>query len=122
MAAAVAEGDRARKQRDWQALGTANMLFHQAVGALAGSPRIDELMSDILAELRLVFYLMADPRRFHEPYLERNREILAAIDAGDGPLAERLLVKYLADSEHQLVTAYTKQVETTPPDPAAPAR
>jgi DNA-binding GntR family transcriptional regulator len=49
---------------------------------------------------------MADPRRFHEPYLERNKEILAAIEAGDGPRAERLLLKYLEDSEHQIVEAY----------------
>ena len=85
MVAAVTAGDLAMKEQDWRALGTANMMFHQAVGALADSPRVDELMRDILAELRLVFHTMADPRRFHEPYLERNKEILAAIEAGDGP-------------------------------------
>lgn len=106
MVAAVRAGDRAMKDQDWRALGTANMLFHQAVAALADSPRIDELMGNILAELRLVFHTMADPRRFHEPYLERNKEILAAIEAGDGPGAERLLLKYLDDSEHQIVEAY----------------
>ncbi|MFC4858646.1 GntR family transcriptional regulator [Actinophytocola glycyrrhizae] len=106
MAAAVAAGDAAMKEQDWRALGTANMLFHQAVAALSDSPRIAELMRNILAELRLVFHTMADPRRFHEPYLERNKEILAAIEAGDGPRAERLLLKYLEDSEHQIVEAY----------------
>jgi DNA-binding GntR family transcriptional regulator len=49
---------------------------------------------------------MADPQRFHEPYLERNKEILAAIEAGDGPRAERLMLKYLDDSEQQIVAAY----------------
>lgn len=104
--AAVTAGDVAMTKTDWRALGTANMMFHQAVGALANSPRVDELMRNILAELRLVFHTMADPRRFHEPYLERNKEILAAIEAGDGPRAERLLLKYLEDSEHQIVEAY----------------
>jgi DNA-binding GntR family transcriptional regulator len=106
MVDAVNAGDLATKNEDWRGLGTANMMFHQAVGALADSPRIDELMRNILAELRLVFHTMADPRRFHEPYLERNKEILAAIEAGDGPRAERLMLKYLEDSEQQIVTAY----------------
>jgi DNA-binding GntR family transcriptional regulator len=106
MVDAVTAGDLATKSEDWRGLGTANMMFHQAVGALADSPRIDELMRNILAELRLVFHTMADPRRFHEPYLERNKEILAAIEAGDGPSAERLLLKYLEDSEQQIVAAY----------------
>jgi DNA-binding GntR family transcriptional regulator len=106
MAEAVAAGDLATRNQDWRGLGTANMMFHQAVGAMAESPRIDELMRNILAELRLVFHAMGDPQRFHEPYLERNKEIMAAIEAGDGPRAERLLLKYLEDSELQIVTAY----------------
>lgn len=112
LAAAVAAGDDAVRTQDWRALGTANMMFHQAVGALAASPRVDELMRGILAELRLVFHLMADPRLLHEPYLERNREVLAALEAGDVPRAERLLYKYLDDSETVLVEAYTKRVES----------
>ncbi|WP_424235762.1 GntR family transcriptional regulator [Actinophytocola sp.] len=106
MVAAVKAGDAAMKEQDWRALGTANMLFHLAVAAIADSQRVDELMRNTLAELRLVFHTMADPRRFHEPYLERNKEILAAIEAGDGPRAERLLLKYLEDSEQQIVGAY----------------
>jgi DNA-binding GntR family transcriptional regulator len=106
MVDAVNAGDLAMKDEDWRGLGTANMMFHQAVGTLAGSPRVDELMRNLLAELRLVFHVMADPRRLHEPYLERNKEILAAIEAGDGPRAERLMLKYLDDSEQQIVSAY----------------
>ena len=106
LAAAVAQGDEAMRASDWRALGTANILFHQGIAALAGSPRVDELMRGVLAELRLHFHSMADPRRFHEPYLERNREILSVIGTGDGQAAERLLRKYLDDSEHQLVEAY----------------
>jgi DNA-binding GntR family transcriptional regulator len=106
MAKSVSQGEQAMKAADWRALGTANMVFHQAVAALAGSPRVDELMRGVLAELRLHFHSMSDPRRFHEPYLERNREILKVIETGDGPAADRLLHKYLDDSEHQLVEAY----------------
>ena len=108
VAAAIAEGEQARKQRDWQGLGTANMHFHQALTALAGSPRVDELMRGILAELRLVFHVMDDPRRFHEPYLARNRAVLGRIEAGDGPGAERLLGAYLDQAREQLVESYAQ--------------
>jgi DNA-binding GntR family transcriptional regulator len=106
MIKAVAAGDQAMKEEDWRGLGTANMEFHQAVGTLAESKRVNELMRNLLAEMRLVFHVMADPRRFHEPYLERNKEILTAVEAGDGARAERLLLKYLDDAEQQIVAAY----------------
>jgi DNA-binding GntR family transcriptional regulator len=109
VAAAVIAGEQATKRHDWQGLGTANIHFHQALTALAGSPRVDELMQGIFAELRLVFHVMADPRRLHEPYLARNREILGHIEAGDGPGAERLLSAYLDQAQKQLVDAYAKQ-------------
>ncbi|HEX2131098.1 MAG TPA: GntR family transcriptional regulator [Actinophytocola sp.] len=106
MAAAVAQGEEAVRGQDWRGLGTANMLFHQGITALAGSPRMNDLMRGVLAELRLHFHTVNDPQGLHEPYLERNREILSVIGTGDGPAAERLLRTYLQDSEHQLVAVY----------------
>jgi DNA-binding GntR family transcriptional regulator len=104
---AVEQGQRALDQQDWQALGTANIAFHEALVSLAGSPRLDELMRGVLAELRLVFHVMANPRWFHEPYLARNREILTTLADGNGAQAEQLLYTYLDDAERQLVDAYT---------------
>ncbi|WP_246257543.1 GntR family transcriptional regulator [Amycolatopsis anabasis] len=108
VAQAVEDGAQARRRQRWQDLGTANIHFHQALAALSGSPRVDELMRGIFAELRLVFHVMADPRRFHERYLVRNQEIAERLDVGDGPGAEKLLATYLDDAEHQLVEAYAK--------------
>ncbi|HET6499155.1 MAG TPA: GntR family transcriptional regulator [Amycolatopsis sp.] len=103
---AVEAGMDAAKRQNWQEMGTANLRFHEALTALAGSARADELMGGLLAEMRLVFHVMGDPERFHEPYLARNKEILEALRAGDGPGAERLLADYLDDAEHQLLDAY----------------
>jgi DNA-binding GntR family transcriptional regulator len=103
---AVADGERALREARWRDIGTANMRFHGALARLAGSPRIDELMTHVLAELRLVFHVMKNPRAFHEPYVARNREILAALEASDGATAEKLLASYLDDAEAQLVSAY----------------
>lgn len=107
IAAAVDQGQQALDQQDWQALGTANIRFHQEIVAVAGSPRIDELMRGVLAELRLVFHVMDNPRWFHQPYLSRNREILGTLEEGNGTDAATLLAAYLDDAEQQLVAAYT---------------
>lgn len=106
VAEAVDDGDRAAKQESWRDLGTANIHFHQAIAALGGSPRIDELLQGIFAELRLVFHEMVDPREFHEPYLERNHRLLDLLRAGDFPAAEAKLSDYLDFAERQLVEAF----------------
>lgn len=73
---------------------------------LAGSARTDELMRGVLAELRLAFHVVDDPKRLHQPYLIRNREILEALRSGERNGAVRLLTDYLDDSRRQLVDAY----------------
>ena len=93
MRQAVADGEQAAADGRWPEVGTANMRFHQAIVALAGSPRLDEFMRQVTAELRLAFHVMDNPRAFHEPYLHRNRELAALIEAGDGAAAERLLAE-----------------------------
>ncbi|MEU2082800.1 GntR family transcriptional regulator [Streptomyces albus] len=108
--AAVDAGRSAAAEHRWRDLGTANMHFHQGIAALAGSPRTDDMMRGVLAELRLVFHVMENPRRFHEPYLPRNQEILDTLRGGDAPAAERLLAVYLDDSRHQLAEAYSRQL------------
>ena len=104
----VETAEQAAKEGRWQDVGTANLRFHRALVELAGSARIEEFMAQILAELRLVFHVMKNPRRFHEPYITRNREILETLRAGDVASAETLLKHYLDDAEHQLVQAHAE--------------
>jgi DNA-binding GntR family transcriptional regulator len=101
---AVRDGLAAAKADEWRAVGTADLRFHQAIATLAGSPRLDALMRGVLVELRLVFHIMASPREFHEPYLERNQEILRLLEANEPHAAARVLAKYLADAEAQLIS------------------
>ncbi|MEV6399255.1 GntR family transcriptional regulator [Streptomyces sp. NPDC051907] len=109
--AAVAKGERSSREQDWRGVSTANIHFHRELVALAGSARTDELMRGVLAELRLAFHVVDDPRRLHQPYLVRNRAILEALRAGERTGAERLLEEYLDDSRTQLVDAYADLVE-----------
>jgi DNA-binding GntR family transcriptional regulator len=109
-AAALAAAEAAAARDDWSAVGTANMHFHQAVAALAGSRRVDDTMRLVLAELRLVFHVMARHRRFHEPYLHGNRDLYALLAAGDPDAAQRRLADYLDAAERQLVDAFAAVV------------
>ncbi|MFE9242952.1 GntR family transcriptional regulator [Nocardiopsis sp. NPDC006938] len=108
---AVDEGERARAERDWWRMGSANMRFHEALAALAGSTRVNEFMRQILAETRLVFHVMDAPREFHDPYLKWNRRIHLALAEGDAETAAAELTAYLDTSERQLVTAFVAMEE-----------
>ncbi|MER5735856.1 GntR family transcriptional regulator [Streptomyces sp. NPDC002262] len=111
LAAAVAEGEAAARAGDWRTVSTANIHFHRELVALAGSARTDELMRSVLAELRLAFHVVDDPRTLHEPYLARNKEILEALRAGERAAAEGLLARYLDDSIRRVAAAYARAVD-----------
>ncbi|MFJ5830994.1 GntR family transcriptional regulator [Streptomyces sp. NPDC093089] len=115
---AVADGEAAARTDDWNGVSTANIHFHRELVALAGSARTDELMRGVLAELRLAFHVVDDPRALHEPYLVRNREILDALRAGERTTAERLLARYLDESRTRVAAAYARAVDA-PTGPAA---
>lgn len=106
VAEAVAEGLAAVERADWDAVASANQHFHRAVVALAGSARLDAQMDLLLAEMRLFFHLMAEPERFHRPYLAENAAIAALLTAGDLRGAATRLAAYLTSAEAQLVDAF----------------
>lgn len=103
---AVAEARRAAAQDDWQRVGTANIRFHQTLVSLNESPRIDEAMRQLLAELRLVFHVMENPRAFHEPFIERNLTLIGLIESGRPEEAAAYLDDYLDHAERLLIHAY----------------
>ena len=108
VAVAVTDAEQAAEENRWQDVGTANLRFHRALVELADSPRIDDFMAQILAELRLVFHVISDPRNLHEPYIVRNRQVFEALRGGDIEGAEVLLKEYFDDAERQLVQAHAE--------------
>ncbi|MBE9374635.1 GntR family transcriptional regulator [Saccharopolyspora sp. HNM0983] len=102
----VADGEQAARDERWWDVGTANMRFHESLAALAGSPRVNETMRQLLAELRLAFHVMSRPREFHQPYLGLNREIADLVRDGAPDRAAARLDEYFDEAEHQLVGAY----------------
>ncbi|HEY8293722.1 MAG TPA: GntR family transcriptional regulator [Micrococcaceae bacterium] len=90
------------------AMAGANQDFHRAVVARAGSERLNGLMEQVLAEMRLVFHSMAADPAFHEPYVEDNARIVALLESGDRAGAADFLARYLDRAEAQLLTAVAR--------------
>ncbi|HEY3776014.1 MAG TPA: GntR family transcriptional regulator [Solirubrobacteraceae bacterium] len=103
---AVRSGERAAEEGRWAEIPTADLEFHRCLTALAGSARADELMGRAMAELRLVFWVMAGSREFHEPYLRRNRALVGMLTDGDVDGAEQELIDYLDEAETDLLRIY----------------
>jgi DNA-binding GntR family transcriptional regulator len=99
--AAVQEGKAAAAADDEEALGTANQHFHRAIVALAGSRRLDTVMSQVLAEMRLFFHKATVDTHFYRGYLDDNEQICAALEAGELDRAGSLLLAYLDRSEEK---------------------
>jgi DNA-binding GntR family transcriptional regulator len=102
---AVASGSHAATVGDWAAAATADLEFHRALVALAGSPRLDEIMERVLAELRLAFAVADDPEAFHHPYLHRNAELAQLLQGGQLGRLEDELRAYLAEARDQVLRA-----------------
>ena len=110
---ALARAEHCAAQRDWTGVGTADIDFHKSIARLNHSARLDELMSSVWNELRLVFHVMSDPTTFHKPYLDRNRAIYDHLIAGEVVDAEKMLAAYLADAEKHILTAYNGKTANT---------
>ncbi|WP_329114190.1 GntR family transcriptional regulator [Streptomyces sp. NBC_01465] len=95
---AVADAEACAEIADWAGAGTADLRFHQALGALSCSPRIDTYLAGLLAELRLAFVTMPSQQLLHEPFLHRNRTIADLLTAGRTADAEDELHRYLQDA------------------------
>jgi DNA-binding GntR family transcriptional regulator len=99
--AAVEEGKLAAAANDDEGLGTANQHFHGAIVALAGSRRLNTIMSHVLAEMRLFFHKATLDANFYSGYLKDNEEICVALESGELERAAELLLAYLDRSEEK---------------------
>jgi DNA-binding GntR family transcriptional regulator len=106
--AAVDEGQQAVAAGNWTAVASANQHFHRALVGLAGSPRLEQQMALLLAEMRLIFHRMPGVREFHEPFVGRNDDICKLLEAGDRDGAEQALADYFDEAEAQLLESYAR--------------
>ena len=100
---AVERATAARDAGSVAGMADANQTFHAAIVALGGSDRLDLLMAQILAEMRLVFHSMAADTAFHAPYVDDNVRIVELLEAGQRAEAATLMIAYLGRAEAQLL-------------------
>ena len=106
MQADVEAAEAAALAGRWPAVGTANMRFHRNLIGLADSARLNDITGRLLAELRLLFHVIATPRQLYEPYIARNRGILERLEERKYERAADQLHVYLLDSEQGLLDAF----------------
>ena len=108
MRAAFESAIEARDRDEWPDVATANIAFHRAIFELTDSPRLSQLHERLATELRLAFGLIADPEYLHAPFVERNREILELLEAGQADEAAARLEEYLLLAERILLAGYER--------------
>lgn len=99
----VRVADEAARRGRWHQVGTANMDFHQHLLSLSGSPRMARVGRQVLAQTRLAFLSLAQPRTLHEPFIGRNRTLVGLLAADRVAEAAEALEGYLRDSREQLL-------------------
>jgi DNA-binding GntR family transcriptional regulator len=104
--AAVEEGKRAAAVKDNEGLGSANQHFHGAIVGLAESGRLNTIMAQVLAEMRLYFHKATMNALFYSDWLKENEQICSALEAGELDHAGDLLLAYINRSEQQLTSIY----------------
>ncbi|MDQ1717256.1 MAG: hypothetical protein QOE71_1776 [Pseudonocardiales bacterium] len=112
--AAVEQAEAAGADGRWDEVATLDLQFHQEIVALAQSPRLDELMRRLLAELRLAFHVMHGSQEFHEPYLVRNRKMVTLLRRKKLDQAVQELRAYLEDAQRELLSAFRAE-QAAPP-------
>ncbi|MFE6997887.1 GntR family transcriptional regulator [Microbacterium sp. NPDC057659] len=108
MRAAVDAAESHLAGTDWRLIGSANMAFHDAIVALADSPRLARTYRDVAAELRLAFLEIDDPRALHEPFVRKNRAVLDAFLQRGPEAAAEELEQYLIRSERTVLGAFAR--------------
>ncbi|MBT2520165.1 GntR family transcriptional regulator [Arthrobacter sp. ISL-28] len=105
ISAAIEEARRAAAESDWSELSTASLRFHQAVAALNGSARLDAFFANVLAQLRLVNWVMTDEPSFQMQWVDRDKGIADLLLQGNRHEAHIKLSRYLDDSEALIINA-----------------
>jgi hypothetical protein len=70
-----------------------------------GSVRTDQFFRQLMTEMRLGFLALPDARALHEPYHQRNQQLLGLLEAGEFAAARKGLAGYLDDAEGEITAA-----------------
>ena len=99
----VIEARAALSAGDTEAMADANQVFHEELVRATGSAHLQELMTRVLAQMRLVFHAMSGAPDFHSRYVELNATLVELLVAGKRAEASESLRNYLDIAEAELL-------------------
>lgn len=99
----VIEARAALAAGDIEAMADANQCFHEELVRATGNQHLQELMTRVLAQMRLVFHAMSDAPDFHSHYVELNGSLVELLQAGRREDAANELRGYLDRAEAELL-------------------
>lgn len=99
----LAEAQAAQARGAVMEMADANQRFHESLIAGTRSALLQELMTRVLAQMRLVFHAMSRSPAFHSHYVEQNGELVALLAQGHRDEAAETLRGYLDQAEAELL-------------------
>lgn len=99
----TAEARAARDRGAVVEMANANQRFHETLIRGTGSALLQELMTRVLAQMRLVFHAMSDAPDFHSHYVEQNAQLVALLAKEQREEAAEALRGYLDQAEAELL-------------------
>jgi DNA-binding GntR family transcriptional regulator len=105
------------RYREYRKLGQADAQFHQAIVDSAGNEVMSELYAAKHSHLLMsrLFRTRADAGSPAAAVMAEHRAVLQAYEAGDGPAAERALVRHLENSRRRLLGAPLRRAPRSRP-------
>lgn len=99
----VAAARAARDRGAVAEMADANQRFHENLIRSTGSSLLQELMTRVLAQMRLVFHAMSHVPDFHTNYVQQNAELVTLLAKGQREEAAETLRNYLDQAEIELL-------------------
>lgn len=90
---------------DDDAVGRADLAFHQLLVELSGSARLIRMHATLLTETRMCLRALRRTYRRPDARFAEHRAIVDTLEAGDAAGVDRLLVEHMDDALERLVTA-----------------
>ncbi|MFB7893603.1 GntR family transcriptional regulator [Microbacterium sp. NPDC056044] len=97
----------ARAGDSWEAGPDADTLFHTAVVAAAGSPRLTRTFEGLASEMRLMIGLLRSRYSSLSELYDEHAGLLAALESGDTDHALSLWAEHIDDAEGYLLSSLT---------------
>lgn len=99
----VADARRALARGSVADMASVNQRFHEVLIRGTGSQGLEEMMTRVLAQMRLVFHAMSGAPDFHSHYVELNAALAELLAAGRRAEAAQALRDYLDRAEAELL-------------------